>query len=146
MDERLEGSVDEDADSRILETLAVCAVSDIVRIDAIPGDFLVEVPERPVVSPLVRAQAASGDFSYVSSLQNRSINVDQAATALLAMLDGSNGRIELAERIKELIADESLVVRQEGEPTDDAEVIAEASEQQAVAFLEGFAANGLLKG
>ena len=44
-----------------------------------------------------------------------------------------------------MIDGDLLTVQKEGEPTDDAEVIAEASEQQVAGFLVSFARSGLLE-
>ena len=129
----------------VAETLTACAVSEIVQIDSIPGRATFEVSEHPVASSLVRAQAASEDLPYVATLHHGFVNVDQAAVALLQLLDGNNDKGALVARLREMIDDESLTVQKEGEPTDDAEVIAEASEQQVEAFLFNFARSGLLE-
>ncbi|MDF1751212.1 MAG: class I SAM-dependent methyltransferase [Verrucomicrobiales bacterium] len=143
VEQKLGELTDEDK-SYITETIVACAVLDIVQIDANEGNSCFELSDRPVAAPLVRAQLATGQLPYLSSLQHRSIGYDQVAAALLTLLDGTNGRDALVGKIKEMIASGDLSVTKDGEATTDEEVIAQAAEQRADAFLTGFLSSGLI--
>lgn len=134
----------EDKDA-VLETMTACAVSEIARIDTIPGRACFELTDKPVASSLVRAQAEVRDNPYVASLQHRTISIDLTGAILLEMLDGTNGRDDLSKRITELFADGSLSIEKDGEAVTDPAAISETAEQQADAFLAMFAGNGLLE-
>ncbi len=140
------GSINDDDETVIGEVLAACAASEIVQIDSSAGAASYEVTDKPVVSPLARAQAALGRCGYVSSLQHRPITIDRVASELLAMLDGSHSVDDLVEKLQSMIESGDLSLKQDGEDTDDAELISEASDAQVRAFLDRFLAEGLLLG
>jgi Methyltransferase domain/Predicted methyltransferase regulatory domain len=67
----------------------------VIFMSTLPERFTLEVSERPVASPVVRAQIAQGDLSVVT-LAHEPLKVeDEAARGLIVALDGTNDRAAL---------------------------------------------------
>ena len=139
------GELAEGWENAVADTLAGCAVSGIVQIDAAPSRASNTMADQPVASPLAIAQAESGEFPYVSSLHHRTIEVDQTAAFVLSKLDGNHDAAALAEQLRQQIEQGVLILRDEqGAPVNDPAAIAEAAEQRIPNLLQQFLGNGLL--
>jgi hypothetical protein len=74
-------------------------VSAIVNLHVHPPSLATRAGERPCASPLARLQARAGQEQVTSLLQTRVRLADPNALRLLALLDGSRQRAELAAAI-----------------------------------------------
>lgn len=71
-------------------------VSGIVTLSTAPSAFVLTPGERPLASPLARAQAAQGD-THLASLRHKPVHMtDAGARAFVALMDGTRTRAELA--------------------------------------------------
>ncbi len=139
------GELSEEDTLSIAEALTACAVSEIVEIETTPGRYATAVPDHPVASALVRAQAA-GEIPYVSSLLHRAVNVDATATTLLAMLDGTNDREALTNRFRKMLEEGELTANSpSGQALTDPEEISKAAGLYMEGFLSMVTLNGLLE-
>ncbi len=74
-------------------------VSKCIRLRTAPFSFTVTPGERPLASPLVRLQAARGDRIVTSMRHIAVLFEDPADRRLMALLDGSRTREELAREL-----------------------------------------------
>ncbi|MDF1739377.1 MAG: methyltransferase regulatory domain-containing protein [Verrucomicrobiales bacterium] len=130
----------------IAEALSAGAVSGMVKINCNEGAWSRLTSDSPTASSLVRAQAAAA-MPYVSSLQHRTIEIDQVAGRLLQLLDGKNGKEKLISTLVEMISIGELSAETpEGEKIEDPEKVEQIAAQQVDLFLARFATSGLLIG
>jgi 2-polyprenyl-3-methyl-5-hydroxy-6-metoxy-1,4-benzoquinol methylase len=96
----LREGIDGDRLPRPLEAILTDAyVSAIVNLHVHPPSLATRAGERPCASPLARLQARAGQEQVTSLLQTRVRLADPNALRLLALLDGSRQRAELAAAI-----------------------------------------------
>jgi SAM-dependent methyltransferase len=70
-------------------------VSGIVTLSTAPSAFVLTPGERPLTSPLARAQAAQGD-THLASLRHKPVHLtDAGARAFVALMDGTRTRADL---------------------------------------------------
>jgi methyltransferase-like protein len=91
---RMGDNSDQDLQPMLLDVLKACYQRDVVRVYLKAPEFVPHVTEHPVASPVARLQA-QGD-SRVTNREHRSIDLSPPDRFLLAHLDGSHGRDELA--------------------------------------------------
>lgn len=101
--------------------LAACG-SDLVRLHSQPPPFVTKVSERPVASPLARAQAAHG--GVVTNMSHKSVEMeDLLSVRLLRLLDGARNHAELLDELTGFIMKSDGFTREDGVLiTDDREV------------------------
>ncbi|MDF1753981.1 MAG: methyltransferase regulatory domain-containing protein [Verrucomicrobiales bacterium] len=129
----------------IYETFAACAVCEIVQINSDPGQGCATLSEKPVASSLIRAQARIRSIPHVSSLQHRSVPVDQMDCLLLEMLDGNNDKAALIAKFRELVEKQSITLKRDDKPVADEATVEEIASQQIDRFLETYLARGFLE-
>jgi methyltransferase-like protein/SAM-dependent methyltransferase len=93
--------------------------SNIIELSVTPPSFTITPGERPVGSPLGRLQAKSG--KTVTNLRHEQINLGDPERETLLLLDGTNDRSAVADRLGELVDKGVLSARQEGQPVTDKE-------------------------
>ncbi len=82
-------------DEEQLEAIYRLFKMSLMKVSTAPTPAVLGVSDRPVASPLVRAQIAAGQ-PFVNTLQFESMRIeDPAARTLLVALDGSRSRAEL---------------------------------------------------
>ncbi len=140
------GEVNEEDILTIAEALSAAAVSGMVRINSDQGFWSSVISDTPTATSLVRAQAGAL-MPYVSSLQHRTIEIDQVAAKLLQLLDGKNEKEKLISTLVEMISIGELSAETtEGEKIEDAEKVEQIAARQVDLFLARFAVSGLLVG
>jgi len=103
-------------DREVLGTdlLRIWRVSKMVELHVFSPPFVLDVSERPVASPLVRAQAAAGPL--VTNLCHNTIRLDEVSRHVLRRLDGHHDLPALVPVLENLVAQGVLRVVPEGEP------------------------------
>jgi hypothetical protein len=97
--------------------LAACG-SDLIRLHAQPPQFVTKVSERPVASPLARAQANHG--GAVTNMSHKSVDIeDSLGVRLLQLLDGARDREALCDEMMNFIARDATFTRPDGTPIND---------------------------
>jgi len=97
--------------------LAACG-SDLVRLHTQPPQFVTKVSERPVASPLARAQANHG--GVVTNMSHKSVDIeDSLSVRLLQLLDGARDHAALCDEMVNFIARNAAFTRQDGTPVND---------------------------
>jgi methyltransferase-like protein len=97
--------------------LAACG-SDLIRLHAQPPQFVTKVSERPVASPLARAQANHG--GAVTNMSHKSVDIeDSLGVRLLQLLDGARDREALCDEMMNFIARDATFTRPGGTPIND---------------------------
>lgn len=76
-------------------------VSGIVTLTTAPSAFVLTPGERPIASPLTRAQAEQGG-THLASLRHKPVHMtDAGARAFITLLDGTRSRADLASAMAE---------------------------------------------
>jgi SAM-dependent methyltransferase len=89
-------------DARLREVLLEAYLAGIVRLAGCPAPLVAQAGERPLASPLARAQIAAGS-TIVTSLGHETVSLDGPFDArLLALLDGTRDRTALAAALPDL--------------------------------------------
>ncbi len=87
------------ADATVAEPLLRLFVAKIASLQTEPFRFTTKPGERPLVSPLARAQAAQGD-SFLASLRHKPVQMEDAtARAFVTLMDGARTRDDLARQM-----------------------------------------------
>ncbi|MBO0697047.1 MAG: methyltransferase regulatory domain-containing protein [Zavarzinella sp.] len=109
------------ADSRVLaECLLNCYASaggSLLELHAHAPQFAREPGERPVASPLARAQAAEG--ARVTNLRHENVLLNAVDRQLLTYLDGTRDRSTLANVVADLVKAGELTVKEQDRPVTD---------------------------
>jgi SAM-dependent methyltransferase/methyltransferase-like protein len=71
-----------------------CFAAGVVELHTAPSPFVIEAGARPEASALVRLQASRG--AQVTNLRHESVNLNDDARRMLAMLDGTRTQAEIA--------------------------------------------------
>jgi len=110
------------AEERSLATeLLELYTADLVELDIAPPRFAAEPGERPVASAWARRQLRNGGF--VCNLRHNGVDLDELATVLLALLDGSRDHAALVRDLAAAVAGQKLVLTEDGrELVDRAEI------------------------
>jgi methyltransferase-like protein/SAM-dependent methyltransferase len=110
-------------DARILaECLLNCYASasgTLVELHAHDRPFAREPGERPVASPLARAQAADG--LRVTNLRHESVMLNAVDRQILRYLDGTRDRAALTGVVAELVKTGEFTVKEQDKPITDPE-------------------------
>ncbi|HEY8461992.1 MAG TPA: methyltransferase regulatory domain-containing protein, partial [Blastocatellia bacterium] len=86
------------------EILLTIYGSDLIRLHSHPPQFVTKVSERPVASPLARAQSTRG--SVVTNMSHKSVELeDIIIIRLLQLLDGARNHEALVDELMGLIAE-----------------------------------------
>jgi hypothetical protein len=99
------GHADADEEQRRILALILVRLflADVIELRASPPCWATGLPDRPRASPLVRLHAEAGGTT--TSLRHRSVALDnEAVCAVLALLDGSRTRAELATALADQLA------------------------------------------
>src|SRR5262249_13158920 len=97
--------------------LAACG-SDLIRLHAQQPQFVTKVSERPVASPLARAQANHG--GVVTNMWHKSVDIeDPLGVKLLQLLDGARDHAELLDELMGFIANKGEFTLRDGELIND---------------------------
>ncbi|HEY6401059.1 MAG TPA: class I SAM-dependent methyltransferase [Blastocatellia bacterium] len=114
-----ESGFDEKAKT-LLEILLAIYGSDLVRLHSLPPQFVTGVSERPVASPLARAQANRG--VVVTSLSHKSVELgDSLIVELLLLLDGTRDHEALRAEMMDFIMRDGGYRRADGSIVSDQE-------------------------
>ncbi len=110
-----------EAEARVLNTslLRAYTYSDsLVELHAFQPQIVLEVSERPVVSPVARRQAEGG--TKVTNQRHERVELDEVNLYLLPLLDGQHDRGDLVRALETgPVAEGLLVIRQDGQPVED---------------------------
>jgi len=97
------GKVDEPA---LAQMLLSCGMASFAELHTYLPPTAVHAGERPKAAVSARRQAAAG--ALVVDLRHRSHRLDELTCAVLSLLDGTRGRAELCEAIRQRIEDGTL--------------------------------------
>jgi methyltransferase-like protein/SAM-dependent methyltransferase len=110
-------------DARILaECLLNCYASasgTLVELHAYDLPFVRDPGDRPVASPLARAQAAEGN--RVTNLRHESVALNAVDRQILTFLDGTRDRSALSEVVAGLVKSGEFTVKEQDQPVTDPE-------------------------
>ena len=82
-----------------------------------PSDFVLDVSDKPAVSPLVRLQAATGNA--VTNMRHELARVNEPTRLLLGLLDGKSTQADILDKMLAMVGKGDLVLREgETEITD----------------------------
>jgi methyltransferase-like protein/2-polyprenyl-3-methyl-5-hydroxy-6-metoxy-1,4-benzoquinol methylase len=131
------------ADSRkLVEPLLRCYATGQVEFTASPSSFTTIVSQRPTASQLARRQAQSSH--RVTNLRHESVTLDDLHRHVLRHLDGKSDRAALLGKLAELVAQGSLMLREDGRPIEEANRVRETLDSPLSAALSMLAGNALL--
>jgi len=109
---------DAKSDSRALGgALLTCYSKGLCELHVHPGLFAHSSGERPCACSLVRLQASRGNA--VTNRRHERVVLDSFGQHLLPLLDGKSDRNSLVETLIELVANGTLLVKEEGSPILD---------------------------
>jgi methyltransferase-like protein/SAM-dependent methyltransferase len=119
IDGTLEVARELDDETRTLSEILLAACgSDLIRLHAQPPQFVTKVSERPVASPLARAQANHG--GVVTNMSHKSVDIeDSLSVRLLQLLDGARDHATLCDEMMNFIARGAAFTRPDGTPIND---------------------------
>jgi len=122
--------------------LAACG-SGLVLLHTQPPQFVTKVSERPVASPLARAQASHG--GVVTSMSHKCVDIeDPLSVKLLQLLDGARDHAALLDELTGFIANKGDFTRRDGAPITDEREIRRIVSEGLAPNLSKFAQMGLL--
>lgn len=110
-------------DSKEAHTLAANLLTaysqsvNLVELHNYAPPFVVEISDRPTVSPVTRFQAKN--TLPVTNLYHKNVTLGDMPRLLLPYLDGSRNKTELLETMLELHAQNILTVEKDNQPVDD---------------------------
>src|SRR5262249_24882459 len=108
-----------------------------------PPQFVTKVSERPVASPLARAQASHG--GVVTSMSHKCVDIeDTLSVKLLQLLDGARDHAALLDELTGFIANKGDFTRQDGAPITVEREIGRIVSEGLAPNLSKFAKMGLL--
>jgi methyltransferase-like protein/SAM-dependent methyltransferase len=119
IDGTLEVGRELDDETRTLSEILLAACgSDLIRLHAQQPQFVTKVGERPVASPLARAQANHG--GVVTNMSHKSVDIeDSLSVRLLQLLDGARDHATLCDEMMNFIARDAALTRPDGTPIND---------------------------
>jgi hypothetical protein len=113
----VKGELDDETRTLSEILLAACG-SGLVLLHMRPPQFVTKVSERPVASPLARAQANHG--GVVTNMSHKSVDIeDPIGVKLLQLLDGARDHAALCDEMVNFIARDAAFTRQDGTPIND---------------------------
>jgi methyltransferase-like protein/2-polyprenyl-3-methyl-5-hydroxy-6-metoxy-1,4-benzoquinol methylase len=125
--------------------LLSCYSARVVEFHTWQADFTPKVSDQPRASRLARHQASQGQ-GIVVNCRHETTPVDAVGQQLLVLLDGTRGRAELLEELRQLVKRGVLQVNQDGKPVTNQVIIDYSLRQAMEAGLAKMAAAALLIG
>jgi methyltransferase-like protein len=86
--------------------------SDLIELHGVPITFLRTATEKPAVLPLARAQAAKA--AVVTNRRHEVVRLNDLDRHLVPLLDGTNDRSALADKLAKVAATGQLNVQKDG--------------------------------
>jgi len=118
----------------LADDLLHCYAANAVEFHTWQADFATEVSQRPRVSRLASYMAEKEQF--VVNQRHQGVHLDPVARELARLLDGTQDRPALLQRVKKLVDDGTLVVNRKGDSSENA---AKAKGDLSEAVEEGLA-------
>jgi len=126
----------------LAQALLRCYAGQFVELHRFVPQFVTEVSERPVGSPLARLQArASGK---VTNLRHYIVNLNDLDRMVLSHLDGSRNVPRLVDTLEKAIDDGDLRLEKDGQASADGINVRGILEQEMPAVLQRLAKHALL--
>jgi methyltransferase-like protein/cyclopropane fatty-acyl-phospholipid synthase-like methyltransferase len=97
--------------TQLAQSLLQCFLADVVELHVQPPDFVLEISERPVASPLARLQAAAGE--PITNLRHYTAELDDFDRLVVQYLDGSRDCAALLEILAEAVRAGELTIEQD---------------------------------
>jgi methyltransferase-like protein/trans-aconitate methyltransferase len=129
---------------RLAEPLLRCYATGQIELSVAPSGFTLQIPERPLASPLARLQAESSN--RVTTLRHEAITLSDLQRHVLRYMDGQHDRAALLEELALLVAAGSLVVREEGHRIEEPQRVKTILEKPLGAALSQLARYALICG
>ena len=117
---------------------------DLVELKIHPPHFVLEVSERPVVSPLARLQAKS--TVHVTNLRHEPVKLEGLAYHLIPYLDGNWNRAGLLDVVSGWVAEGVIEVQHKDEVVAEPEQVRRAMPTMIESALQSLARAALLVG
>ena len=127
------------------ETLFRMVLAGMVTPVAAPSTPVLTVGERPVASPVARADARAGTGSTANARHER-VLLDAAANVVLPLLDGEHDAAALDAALVEAAVADRIQIARDGAPVTDRAALAEIADTMVPRVLEGIRRAGLLVG
>ena len=120
------GTADATEDAKVVAVgLLNCYMgSDLVELHGMPITMALQPAENPVAMPIVRALAAR--TAMVPNRRHEVVRLSDLDRQLVPMLDGSNDRKQLADKLTEVAKSGQLNIQKDGNPLTDAGEIRDA--------------------
>ena len=120
------GTADASDDAKVVAVgLLNCYMgSDLVELNGMPLTMTLKPGENPVATPIVRALASR--TAMVPNRRHEVVRLSDLDRQLVPLLDGSNDRKQLAEKLAEVTQSGLLNIQKDGAPLTDANEIREA--------------------
>lgn len=128
----------------LAQDLLYCYSVNLVEFHTWQADFLTEVSERPRVSPL--AAYLGGQDRPVVNQRHETVNLDLVSKELVCVLDGTRDHGGLLKRLDELVANGSLVVREDSKRLKEGTKLRSALKEILEQTLVKLAGAGMLVG
>jgi len=114
----------------------------IVGIGASPGNYTLDIAEKPIVSKLARYQSLNG--KSVTNQRHETVLLNSAEKILMQYLDGSSDMDRLAKKICDHVEADELVMEKNGNQVSDPTEMKKSSRIICKSILQSFAENALL--
>ena len=128
--------------TEMCSTLLRLVLADMVHLHSCPGQYTVELSEKPKVSDLARNQAAQG--AWVTSQIHARANLDIFARILISYLDGEHSIEALVEKMMGHFERNELKLHKEGMVVTNQEELKILVKETISNVLKNGAAQGLL--
>jgi methyltransferase-like protein/SAM-dependent methyltransferase len=128
----------------LADTLLQCYLSTVVDLHVVAPQFVVEISECPVASPLARLQAETEE--KVTNRRHRAELLSAVDRLVLRHLDGKHNRAALMEVLVQSVARGDLEIQQNGQALREGANIPRILEEGLATSLHRLAAGALLVG
>ncbi len=112
---------DQEKQQALAEDILHCYVANIVELHTWQAEFVIQVPKRPKVSPLVMYQA--NHHLPITNQRHELVHLDAIGKQLILLLNGMKERKEILQKLIEQVQQGALIVHQNGHPLSDDEQI-----------------------
>ncbi len=114
----------------------------IVSISGSPGNYTLDIAEKPYAGKLARYQAMNGKM--VTNQRHETVMLNSAEKILIQYLDGSSDMDHIAKKMCSHIETEELVMEKNGDKISDPVEMLKSSHIICKSILQAFAENALL--
>jgi len=101
----------------LMTDLLLCYTADVIELHVCPVQIVTEVSNTPVVTPLARCQAESGQS--ITNQRHERVDLADFSQHVIRFLDGKHDRQSLVDELMTLLDDGVLVMADKGEKIED---------------------------